>query len=101
MGGILSSLGYTNPTVPIVRFLPYKDGANDDALAAKGVIYSRFIRDDGSPLHVLASHTQSDPTLGPGQNSGVRGSQFGQVWELVEQMIGAPPFAEEVVFCGI
>jgi Endonuclease/Exonuclease/phosphatase family len=100
MGSVLSPIGFTETQFPIVSFVPYKDGADDDALAAKGVLYARFVREDGSPLHLFAAHTQSDPTRDVGKNAGVRDGQFAQIWELVEQMVGEPPFQEEIVFCG-
>jgi hypothetical protein len=100
MANVLAPAGWTDVRFPIVNFVPYEDGASDDALAAKGVLYAQFVRDDGSPLHVFASHTQSDGTNAVGANDGVRDGQFGQIWGLVEQMVGQPPFTEEVVLCG-
>ena len=100
MKAIVEPLGFTQADFPIIQYVPYKDATGGDANAAKGVVYARFILDNGDPLHLLASHTQADATKSPGLNAGVRDGQLAEVWELIERMVGPAPFTEEVVFCG-
>ena len=100
MKAIVEPLGFTETEFPIVHYIPYSDATSQDAMAAKGVVYARFVQDGGEPLHLLASHTQADSTKNPGEHAGVRENQLNEVWGLIEQMVGGAPFNEEVVFCG-
>ena len=100
MKAIVEPLGFTQADFPIIQYIPYADGASEDAMAAKGVVYARFIQENGEPLHLLASHTQADSTKNPGEHADVRVKQFDEVWGLIERMVGPAPFSEEVVFCG-
>lgn len=85
---------------PVVAYAPYAASADLDSFAAKGVVYAKLLPPGGGPLHLLMSHTQADPTAKIGEFSGIRAQQFDQVAELARAMIGDPPFAEEVLFCG-
>ncbi len=85
---------------PVVTYAPYADNEGLDGFAAKGVVYAKLLGPGGDPLHLLMSHTQADSTSSIGEHRKTRAKQFKQVAELAHKMIGAPPFDEEVLFCG-
>ncbi len=46
--------------LPVVDFLPFEDSTANDKWAAKGLVHARFVRPDGKPVDVFATHTQAD-----------------------------------------
>ena len=97
-----SDLGVANPITafPKVAFVPYEDAEDNDASAAKGVVYAQIDAGDW-PFHLLMSHTQADPTTDIGKRASVRRKQFATVEKLLEGMVGEPgPWHEEILFCG-
>ena len=81
--------------VPLVAFVPFKEANVEDGMAAKGALYAGLVLPTGSRLHLVATHTQAD-----GDQAETRATQMQQVWQLVETMVGKPPFSEEVLVCG-
>lgn len=85
--------------IPNVAYVPYVDAADNDAGAAKGVVYAQLQLPDESTFNVMISHTQSDPTEDIGKNQAIRKSQFATAMALLKERIGDPA-GKEVLFCG-
>lgn len=83
-GGAPSAAALENGGVAVLSTWPitrqeqyvYADGCGIDALADKGFVYVE-LDVEGTPVHVVGTHTQSDDSLcGDGEPAEVRGKQF-------------------------
>lgn len=85
--------------VPSIFYIPYDDAAGGDRNAAKGCVYVQLDW-NGTHVHVLATHTQSDGLLDQGNNHKTRTAQLTQAVDLLKSRVGDPPWSEEVILCG-
>lgn len=90
----LTPLGF-----PEIGFLAYADSTDNDAWAAKGMIYARIQRPAGRTYHVFASHTQADSKV-ISENQDERRLQFAAVAQFVQSAVGRPPVDEAVFMMG-
>lgn len=77
-------------------FTLFKEGAGEDALAAKGAVYVRvmeFVRFKERPYNFIITHLQAD-----GEHEEVRKSQLQQIQELISQAMSQGMIDTEDIF---
>jgi len=95
-GGTLSSGVVIASKHPIMEwdFIPFSDAVGDDAMARKGVVYARILK-DGVSCHVFGSHTQAWQDK---VHEDCRKKQFMQIKEFIKDLGISPD--EPVLVCG-